>query len=406
MKKKAVILAAGKSTRTLPLTETRPKPLLYVAGKTILEHNLLNLIKVGVEEVVLVVGYLKEKLIQAVKNFDLPLKYHFVEQKEPLGTAHALKQVKNIGNLDSFLFLMGDDLYPQKDLEVLAKEERAILGFLRDDAFKFGVLEVKEGYLQSITEKPEDIQKGIVNTGAYSLTKEIFSFLDVEPSARGEYEFTTSLDLYAKKFPVRVVLGSRWVPLTYPWSLLEVQRLLFQELKPSHHEEVEIESGATIKGPVHIGKGTIIRGGAYIEGPVWIGSQCIIGPNCYIRPYTTLGDSVKIGNACEVKESIFFPGVKMGHLSYVGDSVIGENVNLGAGTLVANLKHNNKNILTLINGKYIDTGRRKLGAIIGDGAKLGIGTKIYPGRKLWPNTCTMVGEIIKKDCQKTKKLPF
>ncbi|HSD59015.1 MAG TPA: glucose-1-phosphate thymidylyltransferase, partial [Methanotrichaceae archaeon] len=135
----------------------------------------------------------------------------------------------------------------------------------------------------------------------------------------------------------------------------------------------------TLKGAVSVGKETVIMTGAYIEGPVIIGENCKIGPNCYIRPYTCLGNDVRVGNAVEVKNSAIMDGTKIGHLSYVGDSVIGENCNFGAGTICSNLRHDKANIKSYIKGQKVDSGRRKLGAIIGDDVKTGIHTTIYPG---------------------------
>ena len=137
-----------------------------------------------------------------------------------------------------------------------------------------------------------------------------------------------------------------------------------------------------LKGAVSIGKGTIVRSGTYIVGPVIIGSNCDIGPNCFIRASTAIGDNCHIGAAVEVKNSIIMSGSKVPHLNYVGDSVIGENCNLGAGTKVANLKLDKRNIF--IDGK--DTGRRKLGAIIGDNVQTGINSSINVGTLIGNNS--------------------
>ena len=98
-----------------------------------------------------------------------------------------------------------------------------------------------------------------------------------------------------------------------------------------------------------------------------------------------------------MKNSVLLPRTTIGHLSYCGDSVIGENVNFGAGTIIANLRHDSGNVKSMVRGVLVDSGRRKLGAIIGDNAKLGIHTSIYPGRKVWPGKTTLPGEIVKED---------
>ena len=399
--KDVVILAAGKSTRTYPLTLTRPKPLLYVAGKTLLEHTLSVLEELGFQRLILVVGYLKEKIFEFFERRKTKLAVQFVIQEQARGTAHALSLVfQKVADLSSpFLLLMGDDFYCLEDLKKLLEQKAAVLGKKMKNPSAFGVLKEEDGRLTQIVEKPEGVQEGIVNTGAYLLPREIQNFLDTPLSLRGEQELTDSISQLAQHIPFSIVMASHWFPLTYPWSLFAIQRFLLDQMEPFCARDALVEPGVTLKGVVHIGQGSVLKTGTYIEGPVWIGENCTLGPNCYIRPYTTLGNQVKVGHSCEVKESILFPGVKMGHLSYIGDSILGERVNVGAGTIVANLKHTNTPVESKVQGKIIDTGRRKLGAIIGDGVKLGIGTMIYPGRKIWPFLYTLPGEIVKKDKQ-------
>jgi bifunctional UDP-N-acetylglucosamine pyrophosphorylase/glucosamine-1-phosphate N-acetyltransferase len=151
----------------------------------------------------------------------------------------------------------------------------------------------------------------------------------------------------------------------------------------------EIESNVTLKNEVSIGKGTIIRSGAYLVGPVAIGQNCDIGPNCYIRPSTAIANNCHIGAAVELKNSIIMAGTKIPHLNYVGDSILGEGCNLGAGTKIANLKLTNKNIF--INS--IDTKKRKLGAIIGDKVETGINASINVGTMIGNNTIIGPGAL-------------
>ena len=187
-----------------------------------------------------------------------------------------------------------------------------------------------------------------------------------------------------------------WLPISYPWSLLEANEMLLKEKKEFKKEGV-VEAGATLKGSVEVGRNSTIKAGSYIEGPVIIGDGCEIGPNCHIRPFTSIGNGCHIGNCADVKNSIIMDGAKVPHLSYVGDSVIGENVNVGGGSMVANLRHDNANVKSMVNGQLVDTGRRKFGTAIGDGAKLGAATIIYPGRKVWPGRTTKPGEAVKED---------
>lgn len=159
----------------------------------------------------------------------------------------------------------------------------------------------------------------------------------------------------------------------------------------------DIHPSAVVEGVIHLGAGTRILPGVYIEGNVVIGANCKIGPNCYIRGNTSIGDGCHIGQSVEIKNCLILSKTNVGHLSYVGDSVLGEKVNFGAGTTTSNLRHDGKNHRSMINGELIDTGRRKFGTIVGDRVHTGINTSIYPGRKLWPDTTTRPGEIVQRD---------
>ena len=179
-----------------------------------------------------------------------------------------------------------------------------------------------------------------------------------------------------------------WLDLSYPWDLLPANESLLAGIKSQNLGEVE--ENAVIKEAVSIGKGTAIRSGAYIEGPVIIGEGCDIGPNCYIRPHTSIGDGCHVGAAVEIKNSIIMKGSKIPHHNYVGDSIIGEQCNFGAGTKIANLRLDKKNIQVA----GIDTGRRKLGAIIGDRVETGINVSINVGCVIGNNTFIGPGAVV------------
>ena len=184
--------------------------------------------------------------------------------------------------------------------------------------------------------------------------------------------------------------------LVHPWDLLRANELAVGALRENVIEG-DIHPSVVIEGVIHLGPETRILPGVFIEGNVVIGAHCKIGPNCYIRGLTSIGDSCHIGQSVEIKNSLILSHTSVGHLSYVGDSVLGEKVNFGAGTTTSNLRHDGKNHRSEVNGVLIDTGRRKFGTIVGDGVHTGINTSIYPGRKLWPHTTTRPGEIIQRD---------
>ena len=397
---RAIILVAGKSTRTFPLTATKPKALLKVANKTILSLLLDNLQGI-VKEVILVVNYKKEMIEREFKTTYKNIKIMYVVQKEIKGTGDALLAAESVMSNaadNEFLVIGGDDYFTVGDLTLLAKQKCAILGQEVENPSLYGVLKSNEkNELVAIEEKPANPKAKLVNTGAYVLPKEIFQALKkIKKTQRREYELTDAVVVLKNK-PI-VIKGNGWLPITYPWHLLDINKRLLAQIK--FKNDGKIEPGVTIHGAVQVGKGTIIKSGAYIEGPVMIGENCTIGPNCYIRGETALGDNVKIGNAVEVKNTIVGNKTSIGHLSYVGDSIIGEHVNFGAGTIAANLRHDGNTIQSHVGKALVDSGRRKLGTIIGDGVHTGVHSSIYPGRKLWPNTTTAPGEVVKYDKQK------
>lgn len=184
--------------------------------------------------------------------------------------------------------------------------------------------------------------------------------------------------------------------LRYPWDLLRLHERLVGGIE-ANDIRGEVSTSAHLEGRIRIGKGTRILPGVFVEGNVVIGEHCKIGPNCYLRGNTAIGDHCHIGQAVEIKNSVIGTRTSIGHLSYCGDSIIGERVNLGAGTITSNLRHDGANHRSMVEGVLLDTGRRKFGAVIGDGVHTGIHTSIYPGRKLWPGTSTRPGEVVQKD---------
>ncbi|MCX8175861.1 MAG: sugar phosphate nucleotidyltransferase [Candidatus Bathyarchaeota archaeon] len=391
---KAVILAAGVGERLQPLTLTKPKPLLPVCGKPLLSYLLDQLKTLKVKEVYIVVGYLGEHIIKFFGNSEKNgLKLKYVWQKDISGTGDALKILDRL--LDEEFVVIYGDLYLADG--VLAKIYRAyrkrrspILAAVEvDNPEDYGVLMVDEdGKVKDLIEKPSQPLSKLVNTGVYVFNQDIFRFLGrVKKSVRGEVELTDAIrfmvneghDVYTVK-----VKSLEWLDIGKPWDLLEANKRHLLSLKLSKIKG-KIEENVKISGLVVVEKNVILKSGVYIEGPVYIGEGSTIGPNCYLRAYTSLGKNVKVGSGCEVKNSLIMDNSKIPHLSYVGDSIIGENCNLGAGTLVGNLRFDRKTIRMLLKGKPVDSKREKLGVILGDNVQTGINVSLMPGVRVGPN---------------------
>lgn len=219
---KAVILAAGKGVRMLPLTEDRPKVMIELNGKPFLWYTVENLRKAGVKEICVVVGYLSGKIKE---YFGDTLNY--VEQKEHLGTAHAVLQAKDFIGKDNFILIMGDNLYSHGDIKELAKKKDKfcyIAAFESNNPKAYGVLEAKGGRLVNIEEKPQHPKSNLVNTGLYKLTPEIFEEITkLRKSPRGEYEITDALSNLARHGKVRVYkLKDYWIDMSFKEQLPEI----------------------------------------------------------------------------------------------------------------------------------------------------------------------------------------
>lgn len=388
----AIILAAGNGTRFEPLSLTKPKPLFSIFGESILEHNLKQL-KGLIEEAIIVVNCKKELIENLIGQEFEGIKIKYVFQKDLNGTGGGVKLAKPLVK-NNFLLLNGDDFYFKKDIEKALKSFPCILVKEHSNPSNFGVIVEEKSIVKSIIEKPEKPVSNLVNTGLYFLPKNIID-KEIEKSERGEYEFTDYIKNFIKNNNLFAVKANVWFPASYPWDIFDSLDFFFAEKKKT--QKIKKEKNVFIKGKIIVGKGTIIKSGAYIEGPVYIGSNCIIGPNCFIRSNAIIGNNCKIGQGVEIKNSIIGDNTNVSHLSYVGDSIIGSNCNLAAGTITANLKHDETTVETMVNGKIIDTKRFKFGTIMGDGSKTGIGTLIYPGRKIYPGKITLPGEKVNKD---------
>lgn len=393
---KALILAAGEGTRLRPLTTNIPKPLLTVAGRPYLAHLVKALGDAGIKEQVILVGWKANR----VKEFfgdgkQLGVELSYLEQKERLGTANAIGVAE--GAIDGdFVCVNGDVVMAPEAVtgmvSAFRKDRKPFMGVAEvPDPQRFGVVQQDNGKLVRIIEKPADPPSNLINGGFFGLTPDVFGHIRrTERSSRGEYEFTDTLNMMAAQTEVAVrKIEGEWMDVGYPWELLRANEYLMSLLK--RDIKGTIEEGAVLKGEVVVEEGALVRSGSYIEGPVYISKGCDIGPNCYIRPSTCLGEDVRIGSSVEVKNSIVMRRTHIPHHNYVGDSIIGERCNFGAGTKVANLRFDDRTVRVTTKGQMLSSGRRKLGVVMGDDVKTGINAMIEPGAVIWEGTVIGMG---------------
>ena len=372
----ALILAAGKGTRMWPLTEDIPKPLLPISGIPIIKRQIDELKKVGVKKLYILIGYQMNEISDYIDKTETEIEVNYIIQEKQQGTGHAVKMAENKIK-GSFYCLNGDIIINAKNLKKINScKDMAMMVTTVDDGSNFGAVKQKNGYLVSIIEKGKS-GKCKINAGIFIFNESIFNAIDnTKKSIRGEYELTDALELVSNQIEV-IEFEGEWKDIGNPWDLISANENYIDNNK----EEIngKIEDNVIVNGNIVLGKGSIIKSGTYIEGNVWIGENCVIGPNAYLRKGTVLCGTNKIGAFSEIKNSIFLEGAKAPHHNYVGDSIIGQNSNLGSGTKIANLRFDKRTIEVKHKGKKIDSGRRKLGAIIGSNVNTGINASINAG---------------------------
>ncbi|MEM1627898.1 MAG: sugar phosphate nucleotidyltransferase [Desulfurococcaceae archaeon] len=400
---KAIILAAGEGRRLRPITETRPKALLPVLCKPLLHWHLMFLEKIGIKEAIIVTHYLSDKILKYVEKSNSAVKAEIVYQKQLLGTADAVvKAAEHIGYGEDVVILYSDIFFSEVAMNTLSASINTkypvIAGAIVDNPREYGALILRDHHLDRIIEKPIDPITNLVNAGIYKLnTTDILENQDIKPSPRGEFEFTDIVNKIAGYRDIKTIILPRgsWIDIGKPWDLINANKIALQDMKGDIKGNI-IEP-VSIKVNVHIEEGAVIYPFTTINGPAFIGKNAQIGPNALIRPWSVICDNSKIGFSVEVKESIVFENVHASHLAYIGDSIICENVNLGAGTIIANLRFDEKTVKMMIDNKLVDSGRRKLGAVIGAGVKTGINVSIMPGVKIGSNSWIMPGTVVYRD---------
>lgn len=397
MPRQAVILAAGYGRGLEPITHTRHKALLPIPQGTLLSHTLSSLASAGIKKAVIVVHYLADQVIKEAKRIALEtgIDVEFAEQGEPKGTGHAaLKGLEHLSEGEA-LIINGDTYFSPEDLAKLAKSSPwAVAAYEVEDPRRFGVLLVEGGVVRGVVEKPDKPPGRLVNAGAYVVRVDEFikELERLQPSPRGEYEITDAVAAIAERegfIPLRV---SEWSDVGRPWTYLDLVKKLLVGVPPSI--EGEVSPNAELRGPVYVAEGAVVRHGTVIQGPAYIGPEADIGPNAFIRGPAIVLDGARIGFSVELKASIVMESAHAAHLSYMGDSIVCESANLGAGTVLANLRFDNGEVTYLVKGRLESTGRRKFGAVIGGHAKTGVNTSVLPGRWVGAYSWTHPGYVV------------
>ncbi len=395
-----VVLAAGRGTRMRPLTDRRPKPALPVAGRPLVEHALDAAVEAGASSFVVVVGYEADAIREHLGDTHRGIDVEYVTQPERRGTADAVRRA--VPRLDdaSFAVLNGDGLYDAASLRKLFAAGPAVGSYRVDDPTAYGVLETDGDRVTGVVEKPDDPPSDLINAGVYVFPAAAREWTDVSETERGELELTDVLERASRETTVSAVPFEQWLDVGRPWELLAANEWKLVEIDDERRGEVHPD--ATLHGTVFVDEEATVREGVTIEGPVYLDAGASVGPNAYVRGRTYLGPGASVGHAVEIKNSVLCAGATVGHQSYVGDSVLGRDVNFGAGTNVANLRHDDEPVRVRVKGVSTSTGRRKFGVVCGDGAKTGINTSINAGVSVATDGRTVPGETVLTDVESTE----
>lgn len=382
---KAIILAAGKGGNLAPFSNTRPIPMVQVAGAYLLDNTLRLLAKAGVNDIFVVVGHQKEKIIKRIGEHVINgVNVNFIEQKQIGEIGSAVAQVKNkVSPGEYFLLIYGDTI---TSANIFSKIQQSFHSFkspvasicLPPSNEMFGnVFLDARMKITDIIEKPKGGQLGnYVLAGVYILPYEFFKVL------------TSHKNSMEKAIKKMVSMGGLkasmweedWLDIVHPWEILTANRILMDSWEESSIARTAVlEGNVTMQGTVKIAEGVVVKAGAVLEGPCSIGRNCYIGNNTLVRSYTSIGDGCSVGYGVELKNCVVFNRTRIGRLSFIGDSVLGENVDIGAGTMTVNRTVDWKPVQVRQGKKKIQTEWIKMGAFIGDNVVIGAGNTIEPG---------------------------
>ena len=395
MKFTTIILAAGKGTR---MKSKLPKVLHKVCGKPMLEHVIEAARGAGSEREVVVIGSGADEVRERIQGVEFAL------QAEQLGTGHAVMVTKDsLKDVSGTVMVLCGDT-PLITSELLSsfiesheqsKAAATVLTAIMPDATGYGrIVRNQSGTVDKIVEhkdaNEDELQIHEVNSGMYCFDiKTLFDALDkvTNDNAQGEYYLTDVLEIIRSQgLLINAFVTNAFTQIfgvNSRYQLATAERFLRQR------KNIELmDNGVTILDPdstfidsdVEIGCDTIIYPFTYIEGNIKIGENCNIGPFVHIRPGSNIGDSVKIGNFVEVKNSNIGAGTKLPHLQYIGDSDVGENVNIGCGTVTCNYD-----------------GKKKHRTTIGNNVFIGCNTNLVAPVSIGNNVYTAAGSTITQD---------
>ena len=369
----AVVLAAGEGTRLRPLTHNRPKPMLPAANRPILEHVFDALVEAGIEELVVVVGYKRDRVQDHFGPTYRGVQLSYVTQTKQLGSGHALRQARTA--VDGPLLVMnGDRLVDATTIEAVDAAyadsgDTSIAVLERQDTSRYGAVEVQDGEITDIVEKPQSDGFRLINGGVYVFDADIFEAIGETTRHAGELALTDTLERLVASDRVRAVeVEGMWVDATYPWDLLTVAREVLARgrvVESARDEQVWVDTSARVHDE------------ATLQSPVVVGPDCEIGPDAVVGPDVALGRNVTVGANTVVQHSVLDADTRVDPSSTLLHTVTGQDVDLGVNTVVPGGPAD-----VQVGTEVFED--QRLGAVIADRAEALGDVSLVPGPSLAP----------------------
>lgn len=384
---KAVVLAAGESSRLWPLN-SRHKSLIKIMGKPLIWYTLEGLRKSKIKEIIIIQSP-KRNVKKELDYYKLRLNLRYLTQQRPKGMGNALWQARNLLK-DNFFLLNGDVVGSQEIIKVIiekfkkTKARTILAGQKTKTPELFGMMKLKRNRILGIVEKPKKGKEpsNIKVVGVYFLEPDFFNFY--KKVKKHPYDFEDALSLYMKTNETQLAVLKKLEKdtpafLKYPWHLFLIKKYLFDNfLEAKVSKSAQVAKNVIIQGKVLIGKNTKVYENVVIKGPCYIGDNCLVGNHSLIRQYVDLEKNVMVGTGTEVTRSIFQEDSTC-HSGYFGDSIIGRNCKIGAGAITANVRIDRKEIKSIVSGNKINTGLDSFGCVMGENVRTGIRCSFMPG---------------------------
>lgn len=403
MLSQAIVLAAGQSSRFHPFGGKHHKSEISLLGKPIIIRTIDQLFMLGLKKVVVVIGvqhYPLQQLLKKHPQYQKSLK--IVTQQKPHGMADAILTAKELLN-NIFLVVNAHHFKLQAAVQALIQSQGqvSLLCQPTNQPQLYGIVTLDNQRVTSVVEKPQQPLKNPHRLlGVYLLNRDFLQFMESQPTA--EHQLELSLHQFAQRNEVIATLFDQPLPtLKYPWHLLSCKNQLLETMEHHISPQATIADTALIKGKVYIETGALISDLAIVEGPAYIGRNAVVGQHCLVRKNSILEEGAEIQRYTEVANSLLLPGAHI-HSGFIGDSIIGQGVRIGAGFVTANRRFDRQPISTLVKGKKTNTHLTKLGVIVGRQSQIGIQVGTYPGVIIDNHSLTMPGTMVKKNIYSTE----